>query len=210
MSFHQYKCKVLLLLSKPNFASLQDHESHSQQIDIFQHLIKLYVSAMNRIKSMTAVDSRQATRVMSSSRARSLWFSCTSRTSFMAFCWKPISWNCARRWRNSSAWRGRKHKELGHKCQAFISPSHPQLHVLVHCRSIKFFKFINLFSSLNTSQGSYWNGTYLGLTVLKHLQRFFNLSFVIAKFTKPITSHQISQDLQENKNHPSQPTKHRE
>lgn len=47
------------------------------------------------------------------------------------------------------------------------------------------------------SKGLYWNGTYLGLTVLKHLQRFFNLSFIVAKFTKPITRHQISQDLQE-------------
>ncbi len=46
----------------------------------------------------------QATRVMSSSSARSRWFSCTRRTSLMTCCWKPISWNWARSWRNSSAY----------------------------------------------------------------------------------------------------------
>lgn len=44
-----------------------------------------------------------AMRVMSSSRARSRWFSWTSRTSLMVLCWKPISLNWARRRRNSAA-----------------------------------------------------------------------------------------------------------
>lgn len=34
-----------------------------------------------------------ATRIISSSSARSRWFSWTSSTSLMAFCWKPISLN---------------------------------------------------------------------------------------------------------------------
>lgn len=47
----------------------------------------------------------QDTRIISSSRARSRWFSWTSSTSLMAFFWKPISLNWFSRCRNSFASR---------------------------------------------------------------------------------------------------------
>lgn len=64
-----------------------------------------------------------AMRVMSSSRARSRWFSWTSRTSLMVLCWKPISLNWARRRRNSAACN-RVQQSYIHQSDSNFCPCH--------------------------------------------------------------------------------------
>lgn len=64
-----------------------------------------------------------AMRVMSSSRARSRWFSWMSRTSLMVLCWKPISLNWARRRRNSAAC-DRVQQSCVHQSDQKLCPCH--------------------------------------------------------------------------------------
>lgn len=89
--------------------SLMELRSHSN-LFIPSFMLKLRIISFTEEAICSHLVVSQPLRVISSSRALSLWFSCTSKTSLMVLCWKPISQNWASRNRNSEAWE--KNKKL--------------------------------------------------------------------------------------------------
>lgn len=122
-----------------------------------------------------------AMRVMSSSRARSRWFSWTSRTSLMVLCWKPISLNWARRRRNSAACN-RVQQSYIHQSDSNSVPVTVFASMLTHFDE-------------HRHQSHLLERPHLALTVLEHLQGFVHLGFVETQLTQTISGPQVFQDL---------------
>lgn len=158
-------------------------------------LLMLHWSSNTTCPPMLRSTHVQAIRVMSSSRALSRWFPWTSNTSLIAFCWKPISLNWVRRRRNSAAWNGKVINVKG--------TVHPIIKDALCLWLIVPFLILvwaaqqNKSHLVNVDFCTMWfcDELYLALTVLKHLQSFFHLCFIITQLTQTVAGLQISQDL---------------